>query len=797
MPSTFQRQQTIGDVKNGIQSDDAAPGRLVGCAIAVMAVLAPAIGGSIGLWPAAALLAGLGCLLVLSPPRRSLGAAANWVCLCLLLLGASAWLPAHWFASPDWRSAMLSHLGIALPPTRSPQPWLTLEASYLLMGNMAWAYFVFAHPWRQSTRRMAVWIFCAGILVLTLMALGAHWTGHKIPWWPRVVNSPADFGFFANRNQTANVLALSGILLAATAYDDLRAGRKRAAFWLMGLAAVGVALVIAYSRAGILLFFVGITVWALFAVRFSTSAKSLAVLFTTVLLLLAAFLTFGGETLKRFQLLASGGPRDFRVPIQQDAMQLSLHHPWLGSGLGNFEPLFRMVREKSRQQDYALHPDSDWLWTAVELGWIAVAALLTGLVVWVRRCFPFDSPESAPLRLAAMLYGLGFAAAGFVDVSGHRIGSFWPALFAMSLAIHSDRSEIRERWVAPFFRWTGLMLLAIAGCWLATAMGYLSLPTSDSLARHQRAAGDGFEGADYDRIVEATTTALHIAPLDWNSYSQRAAAEADLAETDAAIHDFRVARFLQPYFVDSCVYEGSLWLDLGQPDHALEAWREALRRAPDGGGYLFNAMLSAAASHPEIRTGLEALALSESRYQLPLMSASSPPEFKTRLDAFLSADPELKRLSREERRTLFMLWSQKGDAASLAEMLRTHPQWEQEDWSILARQYAGAGDFHRAYETMLRFARRPALPKLETRSSKSDLERSFARDPNDITSGLALYGLQSRGGNLDAALETLRKLEHSQPKSRHLIFMEAELHAQREDWQAAWTAWEEFAAGGG
>jgi hypothetical protein len=43
--------------------------------------------------------------------------------------------------------------------------------------------------------------------------------------------------------------------------------------------------------------------------------------------------------------------------------------------MGNFEALFRLFRKESRQQDYALHPDSDWLWLAVDLGWLAVAAL--------------------------------------------------------------------------------------------------------------------------------------------------------------------------------------------------------------------------------------------------------------------------------------------------------------------------------------------------------------------------------------------------------------------------------------
>ena len=62
--------------------------------------------------------------------------------------------------------------------------------------------------------------------------------------------------------------------------------------------------------------------------------------------------------------------------------------------------------------------------------------------------------------------------------------------------------------------------------------------------------------------------------------------------------------------------------------------------------------------------------------------------------------------------------------------------------------------------------------------------------------GLALYGLQMREESFDDALQTLQGLKRGQPKLRYLSFMEAELHARREDWKAAWAAWEEFEGGG-
>jgi hypothetical protein len=512
--------------------------------------------------------------------------------------------------------------------------------------------------------------------------------------------------------------------------------------------------------------------------------------------LLAAFFVFGGATLKRFQVPVEGRYPDFRVPIQIDAFHLAAQAPWLGAGMGNFEALFRLFREESRQQDYALHPDSDWLWLAVDLGWLAVAALVVGLGLWLKRCFPLESRENAPLRLGAIAYGLGFALAGFVDVSGHRIGTFWPALFVMSLALHSGKVRRSVRWVAPVFRVAGLTMIAIAAVWLSPLLfGFSNLPTSDTLASYQAEAGA--ESVDYDHLLEVTTAGLKIAPLEWSLYARRGMSKAYLGEPEAAIRDFRVARFLQPYFIDSCYDEGSMWLELDEPAYALEAWREALRRAPDGGFAAFQGMFAAADSHPAIREGLRAWAADEPLYQLALMNRASGEEFRKELDLMLVADPKLAHLSREQRSLLLQLWGQKGDRESLAKMLVSNPQWQSDQWRFLAEHYAAANDYRLAYETVRRYGTKPALPTLRLNAARSDLEREALLHAEDLSIGLALYAAQLKDGNIDQALETLRRLKRGEARPRYLSFMEAELHASRGAWKEAWSAWQEFAAAGG
>ena len=719
------------------------------------------------------------------------------ICLFLLALAASAWLPADWFAQPFWRSAMHGRFGVSLPPTRTPQPWLTAEAACFLIASMAWAYSLFARRWRRTDREQAIRIFSAGIIVLAGIALLAYFIGYKIPVWPRVVNLPADFGFFASRNQTANVLALSGILVMAVACEDLRRKRKRSVLWFTGLVIIGTGLVIDFSRAGIIMFFGGSGLWAVIALYYTRSKVSMAVTASVLILLFSAFLVFGGDTLKRVQAVIENPTQDFRIPIQSDALRLSMQAPWIGSGMGNFEALFRFARDKSLQQDYALHPDSDWLWLAVDLGWMGVATVFAAVLIWLRRCFPLSSREGTGLQIAATIYGAGFAAVGLVDVSGHRLGTLWAALFVMSMAIHSRHAGTIRPWVAPWSRIFGAVLMVIAGCWLSPAVGFDSFPNSDTLVRLQKETDKGFERADLTGILETASAAMRIAPLEWGAYAQRAAAEASLGKTEAAIRDFRVARLLQPYFIDSCEYEGNLWLDLGHTQYATEAWKEALRRAPDGGHFSFRQMLSASASAPDVRAQLKAWADENPEYQLALLESGSNVEFQAEIEKLILQDPELRMFSHEQRKSLFQTWRRKGGAGRLQQVLLANPQWREEEWSLIASHYADEKDFRQAYETISKFASRPALPKIESHGKRDALERDFLLHSDDPMAGLSLYGLQMSQGHVDEALKTLGMMKRAQSHPRYLPFMEAELHARRQDWESAWAAWVEFAAGNG
>src|ERR1700737_795121 len=92
--------------------------------IVLLTILAPLLGGSTKLWAQAALALITGALFLFSPPRKSLGLIPNIAFSILFFWALTAFLPAAWFPTPEWR-AKLTAAGAILPLSVSAQPWIT------------------------------------------------------------------------------------------------------------------------------------------------------------------------------------------------------------------------------------------------------------------------------------------------------------------------------------------------------------------------------------------------------------------------------------------------------------------------------------------------------------------------------------------------------------------------------------------------------------------------------------------------------------------------------------------------
>src|SRR5260370_1139108 len=142
-------------------------------AIIFLTLLAPILGGSTEFWAKATLLALTGVFFVFAPPQRRLGMGLNSVFVALAFLPLIGFFPTRFFPQPEWRIHLAS-LGVTLPQTWSPQPWLSSEAACLLWFGLAWAYYLFTYQWRAVLRERIWDMFCLGMLFLAATLVIAY-----------------------------------------------------------------------------------------------------------------------------------------------------------------------------------------------------------------------------------------------------------------------------------------------------------------------------------------------------------------------------------------------------------------------------------------------------------------------------------------------------------------------------------------------------------------------------------------------------------------------------------------------
>src|SRR2546423_6056883 len=432
-------------------------------AVPALPVLACFLGGATQKWSEGIVVAVLGLMLLIQPPKVSWGLTLNLVLLALLVSAATAFLPANWFLQPAWRTALVEDFGINLPGTLSPQPWISLGCFLSFLAGLSWLYYMSTLDLDLRDVRTQLRVFAFGVACLTALCIALR-AGHTaLSFW----HNERGFGPFPNRNQTANLFGLSAIVILACGQEDIRKGRKRWILWLIALAVIVAGIVLDFSRAGVLLLVAGSGLWlGAFALRKGSAAR-IALGVSVLLVLLTVMLLFGGQTFERFNLRAgdTGVATDLRWAIFRDALHLIGASPWCGIGLGNFDEVFAVFRDVSLTSARTIHPESDWFWFCVEAGWPAIALIVIGIVLFVRRVFPLSEGTNQRFRVAALIAVLLFALHGLVDVSGHRVGTAFAALFLFGPTLRRP-GEFRQSFAVPIvFRLVGLILLTAGSAW--------------------------------------------------------------------------------------------------------------------------------------------------------------------------------------------------------------------------------------------------------------------------------------------------------------------------------------------
>ena len=762
-------------------------------ATALLPVLACFLGGATQKWAEGIVVALLGGLLLANPPRFSLGAAVNGIIVALVGLAGVAFLPARWFFEPAWRQALANDFGITLPSTLSPQPWITLSCLLSFVAGLCWFYYVAAQDLDTRAARRQLRVFAGGVALLAGLAVALYLAKTALPFW----HNQRGFGPFPNRNQTANLLAITAVVILACGQDDLRQSRKRWVVWLACLGVIIAAIVLNFSRAGIAILLLGSGLWlGAFALRSGSTAR-IAIGASALLVMLTILLVFGGETLERFNLRGADGTgvaRDFRWLIFRDAFQLIAVSPWCGIGLGNFEPVFAVFRDASLGQSRALHPESDWLWLAAEIGWPGVILLLVGGALVVKRVFPLDEGSNQRFRIAALIGAVLFAVHGIIDVAGHRVGSALAGVFLLGLAIRRPLPSAASGLLTATFRLLGVALLAIGLTWVVAAYREAPLPGGIGADLAKRRASAANVGRNAKETIAEANRGLQWAPLDWQLYFLRGLGHAGAKRNREALEDFRRARFLEPNSYEVPYQEGLAWITT-HPVLAMTAWRESLRRAAEERPGLYSRMLSAASQlNPRVNRMLEQFGGTQPDLVLMYLERANRDDFASALGRFLDHDASLQTMTPEQRQRLFALWSEKGDLSRLAALTESHPDLLPIAWRGVAGYHAGRGDFRAAYELAKQFTNAPKLPEPARGVSIEQLQKQMYSEANNYGVGYSLYAEQMRAGNLDDALLTVRRFTEARDCPPYFHFLEAEAWAAKQNWERAWAARQKFDA---
>lgn len=763
-------------------------------AIPTLPVLACFLGGATEKWAEGIIVALLGLILLADPPRHSLGRVLNIILLAVVACAATAFLPESWFLRPAWRLVVANDFGITLPGTLSPQPWITLGCFVSFLAGLSWLYYVSALDLDLREVRQQLRLFAAGIVLLAALCLALYYAQTALPFW----HNQRGFGPFPNRNQTANLFGLTAIVILACGQDDIRHGRKRWIAWLLGLAVIVTAIILNFSRAGIVILVAGSALWLGAFILRKGSAARIALGLSVLLILLTVMLVFGGQTFERFNLRAGEGgdmATDLRWAIFRDALQLIRASPWFGIGLGNFDEVFAIFRDASLTSARTIHPESDWFWLWVEVGWPVILLAIAGLAILVRRVFPLQEGTNQRVRLAALIAAFLFALHGLVDVSGHRVGTAFSGIFFLGMALLRPGQLVATAWLPRIFRLTGLLLLTFGIAWVLATRYEMALPGGVGVENEMRQAAAASQGRNFSETIQRTTRALEWAPLKWQLYFSRAVGKVGAKQPPGeALDDFRRARFLEPNVYEVPYQEGIVWL-AREPAFAITAWREALRRVGMQRLEVYGHMLALASQHsPEVRQGLEEIGMAHHDLALIYLQGAAGEGFMTALHRLLEQDPNLKMFSSEERVKFFSLWAERGDRKELLSAVEAHPDWMKDAWRSVAKDHASRKDFRGAFELVRRFGQAPRLPETPFGTSIDQLRQAFHASPDNYGAGFQLYQEQLRLGRIDEALLTVRHFTEQPGPPSYFHFLEAEAWAAKENWERAWKAWEKFAA---
>lgn len=346
----------------------------------------------------AAILLGAWCLRVLIFHRTGLQLPA--LLLPVFLLTAYAFV--QWV------------LGISVYPYVTRVEFLKLAAYLVLL-------FLGAQVFRHTEEfRPFLWFLLFFGFLVALFGILQHLTFNgKLYWFRELSESGYPFGPYVNRNHFAGLMELIAPLGMAML---LFRGVPRDQLPVVGLLTVFpvAALFLSASRGGVVSFLFQLLLLGVLSWTRAGRGRMLT-LGLIVLLFASAFVFWIGvvPTWQRFQRIEAGEVvQNRRTTILKDSWQIVRDHPWLGTGLGTFETVYRHY-ESFYDGKVVNHAHNDYIELMVESGIVGTFCAAVFLFLLYRRALfrwgRDDSPFAAGARLGALVACSGLLFHGLVD----------------------------------------------------------------------------------------------------------------------------------------------------------------------------------------------------------------------------------------------------------------------------------------------------------------------------------------------------------------------------------------------
>lgn len=764
--------------------------------IVTVPLLAIAICGNRSPWAIGLCTVTAGVAIFTAPPRFRMPLTVGAPLLLMLVFALCGLLPVGDSNLPAWRTTLRDAFGVVMPGTQSPQPWITFQGVLMLAVGTLWLSVCITRGFDEPERRTLMQGLALGIAGIAIASLIVHYGDYEVIFWQGTERIDY-YGPFTNRNNFSGLLAAGAVLAFACTYDAYH--RKRWSWPVFALAILPMfgAILANTSRTGVVLFFAGIGMWMMSGTHAARSAKRFAVSTSLLLILATVFLIYGQRILERFTGsagLVSTLSSDGRVRIFQQSLALIPQSPFIGVGLGNFEPVYALHKQPLSEGmiTRTTHPESDWLWLGIEGGLLALAtAFAAGYFIWrgFGRWKKSDGSGRRDRRLRAAA-GIGVALLvfqGFVDTPLHTLGLATFGALLAGLAWHPARRLAADVSV-PILRYTASGICLLCGLtWMAVGSGEALLPGTFSARMQMESAKAHSSAGSQADALEALNKVIATQPMKWDAYYIRAAVSLQLGRPHQQVmEDFARARALEPNSPAFCMQEAAIWLEHA-PLQALPALREAIRRDPRNAADYYRQLADNIHRFPDLREPLRSMA-EDPKLRLVYLERASGRDFQEALRELLDRHPSLENFTPPQKLSLFEFWYARGDRNQLIRELQHNPTWSVSGWIVLGRHWAAEGRFREACELALKHMRQPSLPSSNAGRDLGQLTRGFLQNPNDSLRGLALYQEQRQQG-LDAeAFATLRDVTHIPNTPISALYEYAVRLIEKGDYSRAWDA---------